>query len=188
MQWNQIAASKFRDERQVHERQLELRALPCVHEVAVSQHGRSAPNGCALNGGDQRLLEIDQRLDQLRLRTFALCWRVLHKVLDIIARTERISRSMPKHDAYLIVFCRPVEQFRHRDVHARGHCVLLCGAIQLDAQDVSRALCNNVNHIRSPSREFACIVSSSNNFPQSPCPYDPDGCRREGWSNSVSSL
>src|SRR5258706_14230964 len=82
---------------------------PRVHEVTVSQHGRSAPNGCALHGGDQRLLEIDQRADQLRLRTFVLCWRVLHKVLDIIARTKRISRSMPQHDAYLLVFCRSVE-------------------------------------------------------------------------------
>src|SRR6266702_1872647 len=108
-QRKQIAASKFRHERQVHERQLELRALPCVHEVTVRQHGRSAPNGCALNGGDQRLLEIDQRVDQLRLSTVALRWRVLHKVLNIIARTTRLSRSMPKHDAYLIVFCRSVE-------------------------------------------------------------------------------
>jgi hypothetical protein len=78
-QRKQAAAPKFRHQRQVHKRQLELRALPRVHKVAMRQHGRFAPNRGALYSGNQRFLEINQGVDQSRLRTFPCCWRFFIK-------------------------------------------------------------------------------------------------------------
>ena len=38
-----------------------------VDEIAVRQHGGSAADGGTVDGGDQRLVEIDERVHQLRL-------------------------------------------------------------------------------------------------------------------------
>ena len=72
-----------------------------------------------------------------RLRPEAL--GVLHEVLEIVARTKRIARGMPKRNTYLVVFRCVLKELRHREIHARIRRVLLVWAIQLDPQDVSRA-------------------------------------------------
>jgi hypothetical protein len=72
-QWKQIAASKFRHEVPGSRKAAGTSRSPLRIRSHVSQQGRSATDGCALHGGDQWLLEIDQRLDQLRLGTFARC-------------------------------------------------------------------------------------------------------------------
>src|SRR4029077_2214010 len=97
----QVAASEFRDERQVDERQLEPRALPRIHEVAMSEHRGSTANRSAVDGGDDRFFEIDQCAYQPSLRTFTGSRRILHEVLEIVACTEGIARAMPEHDANL---------------------------------------------------------------------------------------
>src|SRR5439155_11612406 len=53
---------------------------------------------------------------------------------------------MPEHDANLIVFRSVIEQIGQCDVHGRLHCVFPLWPIQLDPQDVSRTLSNNVTH------------------------------------------
>src|SRR5207302_8269090 len=53
---------------------------------------------------------------------------------------------MPEHDANLIVFRSVIEQVGQRDVHGRRHCVFPLWPIQLDPQDVSGTLSNNVTH------------------------------------------
>jgi hypothetical protein len=100
-------------------------AFSRVHKVAMRRHGGSTPNRPALYGGNQRFLEIDQGVDQSRLRTFPCCWRVRHEVLGIVARTKRIARGIPKRNTHLIVSHCVFEELRHRDIHARSHCVLL---------------------------------------------------------------
>src|SRR2546425_10059291 len=91
---NRVAGSKFRHERQVDERHLELRALARVDEVEVGQHRRSRSDGRPVHGCDQWLVEVDQRLDEALLRTVTRLRRILQKVTEIVARGERISRAM----------------------------------------------------------------------------------------------
>ena len=90
----------------IDERHLELRALARVDEVTVRQHGGSAADGGTLHGRDQRLVEIDQRIHQPRLRRVSRPWRILQKILHIVARAERISCAMPEHDACAFVLGR----------------------------------------------------------------------------------
>src|SRR4029077_7238818 len=53
---------------------------------------------------------------------------------------------MPEHDANLIVFRSVIQQIGQCDVHGRRHRVFLLRPIQLNPQDVSRTLSNNVTH------------------------------------------
>src|SRR6266705_5872613 len=53
---------------------------------------------------------------------------------------------MPEHDANLIVFRSVIQQIGQHDVHGRRHCVFSLWPIQLNPQDVSGTLSNNVTH------------------------------------------
>src|SRR5262249_40086807 len=138
-------------EREVDERHLELRALARVHEVAVTQHGRPTTNRHAVHGGDDRLLEADQRVHQARLGAATRAGGIRDEVLQVVAGGERVPRAVPEHDSRLIVSSGAVEQIRHGDVHARRHRVLVGGSIQLDVQNASGVLDNDVTHDLSSS-------------------------------------
>jgi hypothetical protein len=58
---------------------------------------------------DDRFVQIDQRLHQSGLRRFSRPWRILEKILNIVARAERISSAVPKDDLYVLVIRRLVE-------------------------------------------------------------------------------
>src|SRR6202049_2856661 len=111
------ARSEFRYDRKIDEGHLEFRALVRVDEVAVRHHGGAAADGGAVDRGDQRLVEVDQRLHQSGLWRFSRPWRILEKILDIVARAERISRAMPEDDTRVLVIRRLVEDACERQVH-----------------------------------------------------------------------
>jgi hypothetical protein len=67
--------------------------------------------------------------------------------LYVVAGAKRISRTMPEHDANLIVFRSVIEQIGQRDVHGRRHCVFSRRPIQLNSQYVSGTLGNDVTHM-----------------------------------------
>ena len=79
--------------------------------------GGFASDRRTVHGGDQRLVEVDKRLHQARLRTLACRRRAPQEIGHIVARTERVSRAMPEHDANLIVVRGPIEELGQRDVH-----------------------------------------------------------------------
>lgn len=58
--------SEFRHHSEIDERHLELRAFAGVGEVTVQQHGCAAADGGPMNRRDKGLVEIDQRIHELR--------------------------------------------------------------------------------------------------------------------------
>ena len=155
----------------IDERHLELRALARVYEVAVRQHGGSASDGGTVHGRDQRLVEIDQRIHQPSLRRFSRPWRILQKILDIVARAEGISCAMPEHDTCAFVLGRVIEDIRERHVHARGHRVSFCRTIQFNAKDASGTFGNNLVH---RLYSCACLMSSELGLDAARLPGDID--------------
>src|SRR5713226_5944774 len=65
---------------------------------------------------------------------FAWAWRILEKILDIVARAERISRAVPKDDLHVLVIRRLVEDTCESYVHGRRHRIPLGRAVQLHAR------------------------------------------------------
>src|SRR5436309_867128 len=170
-QGKQEAASEFRHESEVDEGYLEPRAFPCVDEVAVHQHRRSRADGGAVHGGDERLRESDQRIVQASLRTATRPGRILHEVLQVVARSERIAGAVPEDDSRAIVLRGAVEQIRDGAVHARSPRVLLRLTIQLDTEDASGAFCKDVGH--GPSFPFPGTAGRASGG----TPASPHSCR-----------
>jgi hypothetical protein len=117
----------------------------------VRQHGGSASDSGTAHGCDQRLVEIEQRVHQARLRRLSRPRRILEEILDIVAGAERISGAMPEHHACPVVLGRVVEDIRERHIHARCHGVPLRRTIQLNAENVSGSFGNNLVHRRPPA-------------------------------------
>src|SRR6266851_3473507 len=111
------ARSEFRYDGKIDEGHLEFRALARVDEVAVRQHGGATADGGAVDRRDQWLVEVDQYIHEAGLWRFAWPWRILEKILDIVARTERISRAMPEDDTRVLVIRRLVEDACERQIH-----------------------------------------------------------------------
>src|SRR5262245_5143838 len=103
----------------------------------MSKQGSTASNCDTLHSGNHRLIQVKQRLTKPSLRTLTRAWRVLKKILYIVARTERVSRGVPDHNMYLIVLCGLIECVRKSVVHRRRHCVLLVWPIHCDPQNAS---------------------------------------------------
>ena len=59
----------------------------------------------------------EQRIHQSGLWRFSRPWRILEKILDIVARAERISRSMPEDDTRVLVIRRLAEDACESHVH-----------------------------------------------------------------------
>src|ERR1700730_10110748 len=98
--------SEFRYDGEIDEGHLEFRALAGVDEVAVRQHGSAATDRGALDRHDLWLVEVNERIHEPGLWRFAWPWRILEKILDIVARAERIPRTMPKDDTRVVVILR----------------------------------------------------------------------------------
>src|SRR6267142_5137938 len=148
---NRAARAKFRHHTQIDEGHLEPCTFTRIHEVAVSQHRRSASDGRALDSGHQRLLEVKQRIHQASLSRLTWSWRVLEKILDIVAGAEGISRAMPQHHTYCVAAGRFVEKIRERRVHGDRHRVFLFRTIQLNAQDAPGTFFDDVAHRPPPA-------------------------------------
>src|SRR5712691_11468081 len=142
------ARSELRYDSKIDEWHLEFRALARVDEVAVRQHGGAATDGGAVDRHDHRFVEVDECVHETGLWRFAWPWRILEKVLDIVARAERISRAVPEDDTRVLVIRRLVEDACESHVHGRRHRIPLCRAVQLDTQDASCAFGNNIIHCR----------------------------------------
>ncbi len=121
----------------------------------MRQHGGSASDRGAAHGRDQRLIEIDERIHQPSLRRVSRPWRILQKILNIIARAERISCAMPEHDTRAFVLSRVIEDVRERCVHARSHRISLHRTVQLNAKDAFGLFRNNFIHRLPPLRASA---------------------------------
>src|SRR5712672_982832 len=111
------ARSEFRYDSKIDEGHLEFRALARVDEVAVRQHSGAAADCGAVDRSDQWLVEVDQRLHQSGLRRFSRPWRILQKILDVIAGTEGISRAMPEDDTRVLVIRGLAEDACESHVH-----------------------------------------------------------------------
>ena len=74
----------------------------------------------------------------------------------LVPRAERVSCSVPKHDAETIILCCGVEEIRHGDVHGGRHRIFLGRSIELDSQDTSGAFGNNVGHRAPPAVDSKC--------------------------------
>ena len=116
-----------------------------------------------------------------RKRRFSWPGRILQKVLDVVSGTEGIARPMEKHDARTFILGGGIQDLREPHVHARGHRVLFCRAIQLDAKDASRAFGDDLIHrcccrCQCPCSLFANrgLLSSTKNRPMSPPARAPE--------------
>src|ERR1700686_3937894 len=90
------------------------------------------------------------------LRTVFGAWGIFQKVIEVVARTEGVSRSVPKDDADAIIFCCGLEEIRHGDVHGGRHRIFLGRPIELDPQDAPGAFGNNVGHRAPPAVDSKC--------------------------------
>src|SRR6266550_4637023 len=114
---HRAARSEFRHDSKIDEGHLEFRALGRVDEVAMRQHGGAAADGGAVDRGDERLVEVEQRIHQSGLWRFSRSRRILQKILDIVARAERISRAVPEDDTRVLVIRHLVENAGESHVH-----------------------------------------------------------------------
>src|SRR5262249_54972526 len=99
-----------------------------------------------LHRGNHWLIQVKQWLTKPGLRTLTRAWRVFKKILDIVARTERVSRGIADHHMYFIVLCCLVDGVCQIVVHRRRHGILSRRPIDSDPNDTSRPLSNNVTH------------------------------------------
>ncbi len=83
----------------------------------MRQHGGAAADRGAVDRRDQRLVEVDQCFHEAGLGRFAWPWRIFEKILDIIARAERIPRAVPEDDPRGLVIRRLVKDARESRVH-----------------------------------------------------------------------
>src|SRR5713226_529236 len=128
------ARSEFRHDSKIDKGHLEFRTLARVDKVAVRKHGGAATDRGAVDRRDQWLVEVDQCVHEAGLWRFAWPWRILEKILDIVARAERISRAVPKDDLHDLVIRRLAEDTCESYVHGRRHRIPLGRAVQLHAR------------------------------------------------------
>src|SRR6266436_5331039 len=112
-----VTRSEFRHDSKIDEWHLEMRALARVDEVTVRQHGGATADRGAVDRGDQRLVEVDQRLHQSGLRKIPRPRRILEKILEIVTRAERMSRAMPEDDTRVVVIRCLVQDACESHVH-----------------------------------------------------------------------
>src|SRR4029077_6880254 len=84
------------------------------------------------------------------LRTVARSHWILEKILQVVASAERVSCTVPEHNAHAVVFCCVVKEIRHGDVHGGRHRIFLGRSIELNSQDTSGTFGNNVTHLPPP--------------------------------------
>src|ERR1700690_260943 len=159
---------EFRNESEIDEGHLEFRGLAGIDKIAVCQHGGAAPDCRTVHSRDDWLFKGNEGIDQTGLRTVFRAWRILQKVIEVVSRTEGVSRSVPKHDADAIILCCSVEEIRHGDVHGGCHRVFLGRSIELDSQDSSGAFGNNVRHRVPPAVDSRCQACGTAPFARKP--------------------
>src|SRR5207249_9649709 len=89
---------ELRHQAEVDEGHLELRAFARVDEIAVRQHGGSAPDRRTVDGGDERLVEVEERLHQARMGRLTGPSRALQAVHHTLASIDRAYCRGPEHD------------------------------------------------------------------------------------------
>jgi hypothetical protein len=90
---------------------------PALNEVAVRQHSGAATDRGAVDRRDQWLVEVDQCIHEAGPWRLAWPRRILEKILDIVARAERIYRAVPKDDLHVLVMRYLVEDTCESYVH-----------------------------------------------------------------------
>src|SRR6185369_3849865 len=80
--------SKLRDETKIDEGQLKLRTLARENKLAMCQQSSSASDSNTLHRCDQRLVNVQQRIRELSLRTLAWARWVFQEILQIVAGGE----------------------------------------------------------------------------------------------------
>jgi hypothetical protein len=88
-----------------------------IWNFAVRQHGGPTPDCRAVNRYDDWLFKGDEGVDQTGLRTVPRARGIFQKIVEVVSRAERVSRSVPKHDTYVVVLRGGVEQVRDGVVH-----------------------------------------------------------------------
>src|SRR5262245_43642496 len=141
-----VARSELRYQRQIDERQLELRALARVDEIAVRQHRGSATDRRALHGRDDRFFEANERIYQAALRKVVWSGRLVKEIPHVVAGAERVSGAVPEHHTDCFVFAGVAEDLRKARVHGCRHRVLFRRSIQFDPQDAAGTLGVDVAH------------------------------------------
>src|SRR5216683_3426243 len=112
------ARSEFRYDGKVHEGHLEFRTLARVDEVAVREHSGATTYRGAVDRRDQQLVEIDQCIHEAGLWRFTRPRRIPERILDIVARAERIPRAVPEDDLDVLVIRRLIEDTCESHVHS----------------------------------------------------------------------
>ncbi len=102
-----------------------MRIVADVDEVAVEQHRHADADRRTRHRRDDRLVEIQQRVHELHDWRVFTRWRLLHEVLQIVARREHIRLADDQHRAHGLVRKRRIQRLRHRFVHRQCQRVLL---------------------------------------------------------------
>src|SRR5438105_4189354 len=150
-----VARSQLRNEGQIDERRDEPGALARIDEIAMDEHRGSEAHRNPVHRRDDRLVEAIQRGEQAHLRALAGAGRVLHEILEIVARGEGVARAVDQHDARCIVLRRGLESFGERHVHGGGDRVLLRRPVELHLEDASGLLGEDLVHRPPPAAAFA---------------------------------
>jgi hypothetical protein len=135
----QQAGGEFRHQAQADEGHGQPGLVTDVGEVAVQQHRRADADGRAGDGGDHRLVALDQRAHELEhrrvLAVAAAAGRARHEVLDVVAGREDARLPGDQHRPHRAVGLGGVERVGHRLVHGDGQRVLLLRPRDLDGGD-----------------------------------------------------
>ena len=106
------------------------------HVVAVEQHGGADPDRDAVDGGDDRLDVVRQRIEEFyrirRARHVDLRCALLEEILDIVAGGEHAGAAGDDNAADFRVVLRGVDGIAHRAIHLVRDRVLLFRPPQRD--------------------------------------------------------
>src|SRR3954466_15014814 len=130
----QVGGAELRHEAELYERQLEARARRGVHEVAMQEQRGADADGGPADGGDYRLGERRQHVEEAPARGFLARW-ALQEVRDVVAGGEAVLGAMDQQGTHIAIGVGSGECFRHLHVHLGGDRVLLLGSRELDARD-----------------------------------------------------
>ena len=104
-----------------------------------------------MHRGDKRLVELDQRSDEARLRAVVTLQGVVEEIPEVIARAECIAGAVQEHNPRFVVLGSGIEQLGYCRAHVKRHRVLLFRSIELDSKYVIEALGHDLRAFLSPS-------------------------------------
>ena len=148
----QQARRGFGHHAEIKERHRQPRRGAGIDQIAMQQHGRADADGGSVDGGNQRLLRMDQRVQKLSHRRIGGIEPGLRqKILEVVARAEYAAGPRKHMHANARIRFARRNALRQRRVHALRDCILLGGAVEAQHLRAAMPLDEDVSHRLAPT-------------------------------------